>query len=353
MVILTEGYSVPEYAKTAMQLLRYREADVAAVLDRAHVGSTAEQVFGVGGSIDFVDSTQRVADADSLFIGIAPQGGRLPAGWRRIISKALDDGLHVVSGLHTQLADDLIFAELAERRHARILDIRNSDYKRVADCVSFPPNCVRVHTVGTDCSVGKMSTTKELELALRRRGRDAAFLATGQTGVMIGGGGIAIDGVVSDFVSGAAEQLVLDHQHHELLLIEGQGGIVHPSFSAVTTGLLHGTAPDALILCHEAGRDRLKSLPHVAIGPLAELRDYYERVASTRHPCRVIGVSLNGRNVSREQAVFEQAQIKEELGLPVCDVYRDGPDRLVEAVLQFDEHLRRERSVTAAEHAVS
>ena len=148
-----------------------------------------------------------------------------------------------------------------------------------------------------------------------------------------------VDCVVSDFVNGAVEDLVLQNEHHDILLIEGQGSITHPAFSAVTAGLLHGCAPQGLILCYEAGRTHVKGLPHVALKPLELYRNLYELIASQRVAAKVIGVAMNGRHITAEQAELEKQAVGERLGLPVCDVYRDGPDVLVDAVLKLKDEL--------------
>jgi uncharacterized NAD-dependent epimerase/dehydratase family protein len=342
IVLLTESFSTPFLAKTAISLLRYRRQDVVAVLDSTHAGKTAESLFGVGGTIPVVSAIDEV-DADALFIGIAPPGGQLPTHWRPIVNSALARGVDVVSGLHDFLSSDRELAELGSANGCRIIDVRKNSEHSTAKHVQFPDNCLRIHTVGHDCSIGKMVVSLELQRTLADRGHDAQFLATGQTGIMIAGDGVPIDCVVADFVNGAAEALVQRHQQHEILLIEGQGSISHPSFSAVTLGLLHGSAPDGLILCYEVGRTEVKGLDGVPILPLAALVEVYNSMATLRHPCRVIGVAMNGRTVSETEASIERHRVSQELGLPVCDVYRDGADVLTDAVLELQRELQRDR----------
>lgn len=329
---MTQGRSTPEFAKTAIQLLRYRTADVCAVIDRNHAGSSAAEVFGVGGHTPVVGSLSEVAAPDSLFVGIAPPGGRLPDEWRAVILEALCAGLTVVSGLHDRLSDDRRLNVAAGDHGGRLIDLRSSDHRRPAEALPMRSECFRVLTVGTDCAVGKMSAAKELELGLQSRGRGARFLATGQTGMMIGGHGAVVDAVVSDFINGAVERLVVDHQENDYLVIEGQGSIVHPAYSAVSLGLLHGARPQALVLCHELGREHLKSAPHVAVRPLEELIRLHEAIGSIRQPCRVVGLALNGSRLSTAASSEQAERLEQETGLPACDVYRDGPDRLVEAI---------------------
>jgi uncharacterized NAD-dependent epimerase/dehydratase family protein len=180
-----------------------------------------------------------------------------------------------------------------------------------------------------------MVTAIEVTRGLNERGVDAKFVATGQTGIMVEGDGLPIDCVVADFVSGAAEKLVLENQHHEVLLIEGQGSLVHPSYSSVTLGLLHGSLPHALILCYEVGRTCVTGVEHVAIPPLKEIQRLNEVMAGVFIPTKVIGIGMNGRRLTAAAAEDERRRVQDEMQLPVCDVFRDGPQVLVEAVQRF------------------
>jgi uncharacterized NAD-dependent epimerase/dehydratase family protein len=342
IVLLTDAFSTPFLAKTAISLLRYRRNDIVAILDSAEAGQTADSLFGVGDTIPVVSTLDEV-DADALFIGIAPPGGELPAHWRPIVDSALTRGIDVVSGLHDFLSNDAQFASVASENGCHVTDVRKNNERRTAQHVQFRENCLRIHTVGHDCSVGKMVAVLEIQRRLADSGEDAEFLATGQTGIMIAGDGVPIDCVVADFVNGAAETLVQRYEQHEILLIEGQGSISHPSFSAVTLGLLHGCAPDGLILCYEVGRTNVKGLDGVPVLPLRTLVDVYTSMASLRYPCRVIGVAMNGRNISATEASIERHRVSEELGLPVCDVYRDGASVLADAVMELKRDLQQVR----------
>ena len=244
-------------------------------------------------------------------------------------------GLDVVSGLHEFLGDDPEFAGAAATSGAKLIDVRRNNERDVANGVGFRDECLRIHTVGQDCSVGKMVAAVELTRALQAAGRDAKFIATGQTGIMIEGDGVPIDCVVADFVNGAIEKQVLAHQHHEVLMIEGQGSLAHPRYSAVTLGLLHGCAPQAMILCYEAGRTHVHGMPHVPLTSLVRLRDVYETMASLIAPSRVIGVAINRRKLNDTQAAAERKRVSAELGLPACDLVRDGPQDLIRAILEL------------------
>lgn len=334
LLILTEGHTEPVTGKTAACVVRYCSDDVVGLLDATQAGKTAGQLLGVGGPIPVVARLDDAPDANALMIGIAPPGGRIPDAWRTTILGALARGMDVISGLHEFLADDGEFAAAAAASGARLVDVRRNNEADVAVCAPLNDRCIRLHTVGQDCSLGKMLVAVELSKALQRAGRSAKFVATGQTGIMVEGDGVPIDCVVSDFLSGAIEKQIVAHQDsHEFLVFEGQGSITHPRYSAVTLGLLHGCLPDGMILCYEVGRTHVHGLEHVPLKPLAELRDVYENLANLRHPSRVIGVAMNSRRVDDEQAAAERERVRQELGLPVCDVIRHGPDELVQAAL--------------------
>jgi uncharacterized NAD-dependent epimerase/dehydratase family protein len=339
LLILTEGFSDPLSAKTAVCLVRYRPEQVVAILDSHLRGQTTQSVWGVGGDIPFVASVDEARLADTLLIGISPPGGRLPETMRVAVLAALERGWNAESGLHQFLADDAEFAAAAARSGATLRDVRRNQERDVAQRRGIDERCLRIHTVGHDCSVGKMMTSVELARALGRGGHDAKFVATGQTGILIEGDGCPIDCVVSDFVNGAAEKLVLANQHHQILLIEGQGSVTHPRFSAVTVGLLHGCLPDGLIYCFEVGREQVRGMPHVPLPAVRESLRLTELMANVMHPCRVIGVAMNSRNCTAAQAEEQRLYWRRELALPVADVIRHGPDELCDAILRFKAQI--------------
>ena len=339
LLILTDGYHDPHTAKTAVCVLRYRPEEVVAVLDRSQAGTTCGQLFGTGGAIPVVGAVAEAEGANALLIGIAPPGGKIPAPWRAIIFEAIDRGLDIVSGLHDFLADDAEFSAAARRRGVRLVDLRRSEFFEVAQGRGLRAECLRIHTMANDCSCGKMVTSVEVAEGLRRRGVDAAFVATGQTGMLVAGGGIAIDRVISDFVSGAAEKLVLDNQHHEVIVVEGQGSLNHPRYSGVTLGLLHGVMPDGIILGYEMGRTTVQGMEGFPLPPLAAVKDFCEAAANLIHPSRVIGIAINGHAYGDAEVDAERQRVAAEFGLPACDVIRHGPDALVDAVLTLKREL--------------
>ena len=342
IAILAEGHFAPHEAKTAIGMLRYRSADVVAVIDSRRAGATAGAVVGVGGDTPVVGTLEAAAalGAETLLIGIAPAGGRLPAAWRPHVEGALERGWRVVSGLHTFLGDD---AGLIARAHA---------HGGAIDDVRRPPAVLGVGvgraahvealvalTVGTDCNVGKMTVALEAQRALHARGIRAAFVATGQTGIMIAGSGVAVDAVPADFIAGAVEPLVLAAAaDHDIVLVEGQGSLHHPSFSGVTLGLLHGCSPAALILCHHHGRARMRVAADAGEdGPplqtLAASREAYERAAAWVAPASLVGGALNTWDTPEPAARAACADAECQLGVPVTDTVRFGAGVLADALM--------------------
>lgn len=334
IILLTEGHTSVYYAKTAFSVLRYRSDEVIALLDTTQAGKTAGELLGVGGDTPIVASLDELPDADTLMIGIGVHGGKLPPEMRSHLLKAAERGMTVVSGLHEYLSDDPDIAAAAEHSGAYLWDVRKNHEHEVAEGKGLNESCYRLHTVGHDCSVGKMIVSLEVARALTAAGVDTKFVATGQTGIMVEGDGTPIDTVVADFINGAAEKLVLRNQQHQAMCIEGQGSVLHPSYSSVTLGLLHGCRPDALILCYEAGRTHVKGLDHIQLKTLDTYLRIYEDIASQLHTCKVIGIGMNSRHLTDEQFTAEKEKITSELGLPVADVVRENAQPLAQAAIE-------------------
>src|SRR5438132_4721593 len=274
LAILAEARFTPLDAKTAVGVLRYRPEEVAAVVDSTRAGRTAQACVGVGGDVPVLTTLEAAAatGADSLLIGVAPQGGELPAGWRALVLQALERGWDVIAGLHAFLADDPELAAAARRGGARFHDVRRPPAsRRVAARRASQVDALVVLTVGSDCNVGKMTAALELQRGLARHGTRATFVATGQTGILVADRGVAIDAVPADFVAGEIEHLVIEAAREaEVVVVEGQGSLQHPGYSGVTLGLLHGAAPVAMVLCHEAGRESVRRPGATAAESLAE-----------------------------------------------------------------------------------
>jgi uncharacterized NAD-dependent epimerase/dehydratase family protein len=335
LIILTEGHTEPVTGKTATCVVRYRPEQVVALLDTTQAGKTTQELLGVGGSIPIVARLEDAPGANALMLGIAPSGGRIPPAWRATILAAINSGMDVISGLHEFLSADTEFNQAAANKGVQIIDVRKNNERDVAHRKNIREDCLRIHTVGQDCSVGKMLVALELTNAMKAQGVKAKFIATGQTGIMVEGDGSPIDCVVSDFVSGAVEKMILAHQHNDVLFIEGQGSISHPRYSGVTLGLLHGCMPQGMILCYEVGRKMVYGMDSIPLKPLGQLLKVYETMASLMVPSRVIGIAMNSRKVSEAEAQRERELIRKEFGLPVCDVIRHGPDELLQSIQQL------------------
>lgn len=341
IVVLTQGLSRTPNAKTGVSMVRYKQDEVVAVMDSDHAGKTAQDVFGTGGNIPVVASLDDAPrDTDALLVGVATAGGILPPSMRAIVLDAIGRGWQIISGLHQFLCDDQEFAAAARASGAELFDVRKNNERDVARRKDIHEKCLRIHTVGHDCSVGKMVASVEVARGLKERGHDVKFIATGQTGIMIEGDGCPIDCVVADFINGAAEKLIKANQHHDIVLVEGQGSLVHPSYSAVTLGLLHGCMPDGLIMVYEVGRTQIHGLEPMPIAPMDQIMKLYDMAANVMHPCKFIGIAMNTRNCKTQDEVeIERERVQKEFGLPACDVYRDGPDALVDAVLKLKKDI--------------
>jgi len=339
IVILTDGRTNPVSAKTASCIIRYKPEEVVALLDTTQPGTTAQELLGVGGAIPVVGRLADAPNANTLLIGIAPAGGKLPAAWRTILLEAIERGMNLVSGLHDFLSNDPEIAAAAARKGVQIHDVRKNNERDVANRKGLREDCLRIHTIGQDCSCGKMLASVEITLGLKARGYDAKFVATGQTGIMIEGDGCPVDCVVADFVNGAIEKQILANQHHDILVVEGQGSISHPRYSAVTLGLLHGCLPHGMILAYEAGRKTVLGMDYMPLPSLAKIVELNEMMASVAMPSRVIGVAMNSRLLGPDETEVERDRVRRELGVPVCDVIRHGPGDLVDAVLALRHEL--------------
>jgi D-glutamate N-acetyltransferase len=333
-LLLAEGFSGnPHYGKTMRGVLRYRREDVVAILDSTRGGETEEGVPVVGG----VEEALPLGPTTAL-VGVATQGGRFPPEWIEILRGCVEHGLDVENGLHVFLADDPSLRALAEERGVELRDLRRPPADlSTATGENLAVDATIVLTVGSDCAIGKMTVSLELDLEARRRGLSSAFVPTGQTGIAIAGWGIAVDAVVADFVAGAAERLVVEGRERggELLWVEGQGSLLHPVYSGVTLGLYHGSVPHLLVLCHEVGRTEIEGAgggPH-PIPPLRDLVELHERLALPARPARVAAIALNTRELGEDEARSAIARAEAETGLPADDPVRFGAAKLVDAVL--------------------
>ena len=327
----------PDRAKTALGVLRYADYEAVAVVDRENDGRRVN---------DFVPDVQDApivagmddldADAvDTLLIGIAPIGGGFDESWREDVRTALEYGCDVVSGLHYFLSEDEEFVRLAEENGCELQDVRKPhDDLTVAEGVAGDIDAEVILTVGTDCSVGKMTVSMELARDAREAGLDAAVIPTGQTGIMIEGWGNPIDRVVSDFTAGAVEEMILElGDEHDYLFVEGQGSIVHPAYSAVTCGILHGSMPDKLVLCHEAGREAIHGYESFSLPSIPTYVDLYENLSAPVSEAEIVAGALNTAGLEDDAAARDAVETyAETLGAPATDVIRFETDDVIEAL---------------------
>ncbi len=330
-LILAEGHSDdPHHGKTMRGVVRYAPDPTVAILDSERAGESYEGIPIVARVADALRHTPTTA-----IVGVAPTGGVLPPVWRELLRACISNRLDVESGMHTFLSDD---PELAE--HARRHGVELRDLRRPPEALGVPSGANLghgarvVHAVGSDCAIGKKTVCLELDLEARRRGLASVFVPTGQTGIAIAGWGIAVDAVVSDYVAGAAERLVVEGASRgDLLWVEGQGSIVHPYYSGVTLGLYHGSMPHLLVLCHKAGDTHIEELPGHPIPPLPDLVELYQRIALPARPASVAAIALNTAHLDETGARRAIVGAEAATGLPADDPVRFGAGRLLDAVL--------------------
>lgn len=336
LAVLAENTLEFHHGKTAIGLLRYRPEDVVCVVDSENAGRTAGDVLGVGGPIPIVAHVEAALplNPNALLIGIAPRGGWLPPEWRRQILQAIEHGLDVISGLHYMLEDDAEFAEAARRHGVTLHDVRRQPPGlSVAELRPRRTGSHVITFVGSDCAVGKMTAALEITASARTAGLSAAFVATGQTGIMLEGSGVSVDRVIGDFMAGSVEGLVVEAaERADWVFVEGQGSLLHPGYSGVTLALLHGSSPDAMILVHAPSLTHIAGYP-VAIPPLPGLVQIYEDAAGWVKPARVVGVALNTRDLDESATRRAIADAEETTGLPATDPVKFSGDKLVGAVV--------------------
>jgi uncharacterized NAD-dependent epimerase/dehydratase family protein len=328
--ILAEGWFANRHAKTAHGLIRYGRDEVVAVIDSTLAGRSVRDVMPeLGRDAPKVGSLEEVLELSptSILVGLAPAGGRLPEEWMDTLRAAGDAGLEIVSGLHQRLAPEF--------PGKRVWDVREPP----EDIPLFSGEAFEVEpmvalTVGTDTAIGKMTASLEIERAAREAGVGVEFVATGQTGIIIAGWGICVDAVVSDFVAGASEQLVLEAARRgpDLILVEGQGSLGHPAYSGVTLGLLHGSCPDCLILCAADPHEEVfAGIPRPSPAHVARL---YEEVAALVKPAPVVAVSVNSSGLEEAEAEEFVARVADETGVPAADPFRASAAPILEAIMQ-------------------
>jgi len=318
------------YAKTGLGLIQWRKELCAGQFRLP--GCTVD-----GGIPEMSIDEAHAAGVKSVIAGVAPAGGTLPASWVKDLAEAARRGLDIVSGLHVRLSEFPELAAAAAESGAQLIDIRIPP-SRINVATGEKRSGRRLLAVGTDCAVGKKYTALAIEKEMRSRGWSADFRATGQTGIMIAGSGVPIDSVVADFISGAAELVSPAAAEDHWDVIEGQGALSHPSYAGVSLGLLHGSQPDALVLCHDASRTQVLGLGSDQVYPLLSLSETIRGNLDAAHrvnpAARFVGVSVNSSGLEESERTAVLASYEKETGLPAVDPIIDGPARIVDRIEQ-------------------
>ncbi len=327
-LIMIGNISDPTYAKTGFGIVQWRPDLVAGQLRFAG----CEIDLGVA---DMSVAQAVEAGAKSLLIGVAPIGGVVPDSWWQTIEEAARAGMDIICGLHFKLAEFPRLVAAARSSGARLIDVRNPPTD-IPVGTGLKRSGKRVLMVGTDCAIGKKYSALALDQAMREAGMKSTFRATGQTGIMLAGEGIPIDAVVADFISGAAELISPDNDDDHWDVIEGQGSLFHPGYSGVSLGLLHGSQPDAFVLCHDATRTAVSGWEHYALPSIQDCIDQHVLLGGRTNPdIRCVGISINTSELPPDERPGYLADLNRETGLPCVDPLIDGCGAIVENIRQL------------------
>ena len=354
LAVVTEGTRDIYRNKTAMGLLRFRPEDVRCVIDSNYVGTDLPSMPGIDAKIPVVGAIRDAValGVEWLVIGVNTPGGSIPDSIRPLVYEAIRNRIGVISGLHESVNGDPNLVSLAARYAVELVNLRATpDDRIVSTGKARNTKAFRVLTVGTDANIGKTTVSLMLERhfnSTKSYRTAAGFVSTSQDGILITGRGVAVDRMISDFAGGMVEQLVLSNDRgHDILVIEGQNSILSPCYSGTAMSLVHGSCPDAMILCHNPRRTLLRHTD-APVPPLATYIDLYERVLAPIHPGKVVGIALNTLEMSDAEAAEAIAAAGKETGLPVADVIREGVEgckRLALAVLAARSAQRGAKSV--------
>lgn len=337
-LLLADGQLASVAAKTAACFIRYRGDDAAAVLDRTQAGKTVKDILGYGGPIPIVATVEEAEafEPQIAIVGVAPRGGGLDDVLHGQILECIEAGMDIVNGLHVHLADDEKVREKLEHSNSRIWDVRRVPHEGVVatgrGCITGAKTAL---LVGTDCSVGKMTVAVELYMEARRRGIAASWAATGQTGMILREGGIAIDGVIGDYMSGAAELLVnVEGKSKEIVFVEGQGSLIHPGYGAVTLALMLGVMPDCMVLVHDVAKKAVKDYDGIKIPALSKIIQYHQSIMLPFKKVPFAAVALKTGGLDESQAKNRLAEVERDTGLPAGDVIRFGSGRILDGIIE-------------------
>lgn len=341
IVHLAEANFTLRNAKMTTGVLRYGYHESVAVIDSFTAGKTAQEVVGCGGAVPVVSSLAEAMKCkpEALLIGITPSGGRLPEQMKTVCMEAISLGLDVYAGLHDFLNEDEDLARFAAEKGVRLWDIRRPPkHMPVGGGLCRWSKSYITLMVGSDCAIGKMTVALEIDLAAKRRKIRSEFVATGQCGIAIAGWGSPVDAIPGDFMAGMVERDVMSVDGADMILVEGQGSLLHPGFSSVTLGLLHGSIPHSLILCHQTTRKEVSKIKDVPIPPLPKVIQPYIDLASPFRKPEFVGVSLNTSGTTDEEARAAIEEAEKVCGVPATDPVRYGADKLVDAL---EAHRRK------------
>jgi len=342
IIILAESCFGAHESKTGLGVIRYGKWPISGVIDSTQTGKTVQQVTGIDCNSMIVGSVGEAMTLHpkpkALLVGTAPMGGGLPESFRNIIRQAIEAKLHIISGLHIFLNQQADLKQLAQTHNVMLWDVREVQGENVINRQLPRPEKTKVITmVGSDCSVGKMTAALEINRAIQQRGQSSAFVATGQTGIMISGAGVPLDRAIGDFMAGLLEQEIqrtIAASNPEWIVVEGQGSLIHPAYSGVTISLVHGSAPDGMIFCHNPKLKTLHNFEKVAMPPLSALIEIYESVAGWLKPAKVHGICLNTASFSDTEAQELIERYHSETDLPVTDPVRYGVAPILNALFQ-------------------
>ena len=345
IVHLVEGKASPRTAKTSRGVLLYSDFESIGLIDSTNVGKTAQELFGCGGDIpakatlgEFLEGD---APANTLIIGVTPVGGQLPEDMKKVVVEAIEHGMDIWSGLHVFLNDDPFLKELANRHGALIWDVRKPE----KDLPVGHGHCLDAQSyiclfVGTDCALGKMTAALELRNHMKEKKISTEFVATGQTGMMISGWGHPVDAIPGDFMTGVVEEDCMSVDGKcEFIMVEGQGSLLHPGFSPVTLGLMHGSMPDGMILCHQPSRTRISNRERFEIPSLKTVADLYLEIQKPLKPSHIVGVCMNTYGMPEDAALAACKAAEDELQVPATDPCRFDTDALIQALVDHKKQL--------------
>ncbi|MEK9603630.1 MAG: DUF1611 domain-containing protein [Flavobacteriaceae bacterium] len=333
VALYMEGFLHSDYGKMGLGVVRFLENPIVGIIDTEHAGSNINREHPIERDIPIFEKLDQVIDrgAEVLLLGIAPSGGKIPDEWIPLIKHALNCGLSLINGLHDTLENK--FADLIKRPDQWIWDVRMPQFiPQIASGHASKLSNKRLLMIGTDMACGKMTAGLEIYRWAKENDINSGFVATGQIGITIMGGGIPLDAMKVDHACGAVEQMVLNQKDRSLVVIEGQGSLLHPG-STATLPLMRGSCPTHMILCHRADKITLRNPESIKIPPLKDFIDLNESLASavgTFGSPKVMGVALNTSRLSEKDSLRYIGRLERELNIPVTDVVRYGVNKIVE-----------------------